>query len=87
MATEDELQRVVLCQRLKSDAVDDYVAAHQSVPDSVVETMEAADVESYELYVKDDIAMPTMDHIWSLDAADSEAEWVGGLERSVPILR
>jgi len=57
----DEVERVVMLQRLKSDAVDDYVEAHEDVPDSVVEAMEEGGVEEYELYVYDDIAIGIMD--------------------------
>lgn len=56
-----DLERVVLLQRLKPDAVDEYVAAHDDVPDSVVEAMQKGGVEGYELYVHDDIAVSVMD--------------------------
>jgi L-rhamnose mutarotase len=57
----DDLERVVMLQRLKSDRVDDYVEAHDDVPDSVVAAMDEADVEEYELYVYDDLAVGIMD--------------------------
>ncbi|WP_248517962.1 L-rhamnose mutarotase [Salinarchaeum laminariae] len=57
----DDLERIVTVQRLKSDAVDDYVAAHDDVPDSVVEAMEDGGVAEYELYVDGDIAIGIME--------------------------
>jgi len=60
MTEEDDSERVVLLQRLQPDAFDDYVAAHDDVPDSVVAAMEEADIEEYELYVKGDVAVSVM---------------------------
>jgi L-rhamnose mutarotase len=57
----DDLERVVMLQRLKPDAVDDYVAAHDNVPDSVVQAMNDGGVEEYELYVYDDLAVSIME--------------------------
>ena len=56
-----DLERVVVVQRLKADAVDEYVEAHDDVPDSVVEAMTEGGVEEYELYVHDDVAVGIMD--------------------------
>ncbi|WP_459191119.1 L-rhamnose mutarotase [Halosimplex sp. J119] len=60
-AEADDLERVVLLQRLKPDATEEYVAAHEDVPDSVVEAMRDGGVENYDLYVHDDIAVSVMD--------------------------
>jgi len=57
----DELERIVMVQRLKPDAVDAYVAAHDDVPSSVVESMREGGVEEYELYVHGNIAVSIMD--------------------------
>jgi len=57
----DDLERIVMLQRLKPDAVDDYVAAHDDGPESVVEAMEEGGVAEYELYVHDDIAVGIME--------------------------
>jgi L-rhamnose mutarotase len=46
---------------LKPDAVDDYVAAHENVPDSVVEAMHEGGVEEYELYLFEDTAVSIME--------------------------
>jgi len=59
-ADDADGERVVLLQRLDPDAVDDYVAAHDDVPDSVVEAMNEAGVEEYELYVEGDVAVSVM---------------------------
>lgn len=58
--TED-LERVVMLQRLEPDAVDDYIEAHDDVPDSVIDAMDEADVAEYELYVHDDVAVGIME--------------------------
>lgn len=63
MSTDDsdDLERVVMLQRLKQDAVDEYVAAHDDVPDSVVDAMNEGGVDEYELYVYEDVAVGIMD--------------------------
>jgi L-rhamnose mutarotase len=63
MSTDDsnDLERVVVLQRLKQDAINDYVAAHDDVPDSVADAMNEGGVDEYELYVYEDIAVGIMD--------------------------
>lgn len=61
MSPANDLQRVVMIQKLKADAVGGYVEAHEDVPDSVIEAMEEGGVETYELYVQDDVAVSIMD--------------------------
>jgi L-rhamnose mutarotase len=56
-----DLERIVVVQRLKPDAVDEYVTAHDDVPDSVVESMRDGGVEEYELYIYEDIAVSIME--------------------------
>jgi len=65
-----DTERVVVLQRLKPDAVDEYVSAHEDVPDSVVSAMEKGSVDEYELYVHDDVAVGIME---VADLAEFEA--------------
>lgn len=54
-------ERAAFVQYLDPDRVDDYVAAHEEVPEAVTETMEAADVHWFDLYVRDDVAVCVME--------------------------
>ncbi|MFB6119631.1 MAG: L-rhamnose mutarotase [Halobacteriaceae archaeon] len=51
------MPRVAFLQRLKPDRVDDYVEAHQDVPTAVTDTMADADVEWFDVFVRDEIAV------------------------------
>ncbi|NGM70508.1 L-rhamnose mutarotase [Natronolimnobius sp. AArcel1] len=53
----DDLERAVYLQRIDPDRKDEYVAAHDDVPDGVTDAMERAGVERFDLYVRDDIAV------------------------------
>ncbi|MEY7851777.1 L-rhamnose mutarotase [Natrarchaeobius sp. A-rgal3] len=53
----DDLERAVYLQRIDPDRRDEYVAAHDDVPDGVTDAMERAGVERFDLYVRDDIAV------------------------------
>lgn len=58
MADEtDDLDRVAMIQHLKSDRVDDYVEAHEDVPDPVVNQMVESGVERFLLFVEDDVSI------------------------------
>jgi L-rhamnose mutarotase len=50
-------ERILLVQRLKPDRVDEYVEAHDDVPDRVVELMEDNGIQRYDLYLYDDLAI------------------------------
>jgi L-rhamnose mutarotase len=52
-----DLEHILLVQELDSDSVEEYVAAHDDVPDRVVELMRTHGVERYELFVYDDLAI------------------------------
>jgi L-rhamnose mutarotase len=49
--------RVVLVQSLEPDRVEEYVAAHDDVPDPVVDVMAENGIERYELFVYDTLAI------------------------------
>lgn len=59
MASQDQpdLERVVMLQRLKPDRVDEYVDAHDDVPDAVTDAMDRGGVHSFRLYVRDAISV------------------------------
>lgn len=57
MGETDDVERVVLVQELKSDRVEDYLAAHEDVPDPVTERMGEGGVEEFRLFVGDDLSI------------------------------
>lgn len=76
-----ETVRAVYVQRLDPDKQARYVDAHNDVPEAVTDAMQRGGVESFELYVRDDIAVCILecaDLDAYLDAVDGEeevAEW------------
>jgi len=52
MANDDPLERVVLVQKLKPDRVDEYLDAHEDVPDPVIERMKQSGVREFRLFVE-----------------------------------
>ncbi|MFB6136815.1 MAG: L-rhamnose mutarotase [Halobacteriaceae archaeon] len=50
-------ERVVMLQELDPDRVDEYLAAHEDVPEAVSDAMERGGVESFELYVRDAVSV------------------------------
>lgn len=63
----DELERTVYLQRIDPDYSEEYLRAHDDVPAEVTDAMERAGVETFQLFVRDDIA------VCILEAADLEA--------------
>ena len=57
MSSNDSLENAAYVQRVHPDHVDDYVAAHESVPDGVTEAMARAGVETFRLFLSGDIAV------------------------------
>lgn len=53
----DVLEHVAMLQRLDPDHVDDYVEAHQDVPETVTEVMAANGVHRFRLWVRDEITV------------------------------
>lgn len=54
--TED-IERAVYVQRIAENQVDEYVEAHERVPEGVKEAMARGGVEEFELYLRDGIAV------------------------------
>ena len=89
--SSDEPERTVIVRRLKPDRVDDYIEAHEDVPNSVVSAMEKAGVEEYDLYVHDDIVVsiieaPDLERLQEINTHNPEVQaWedrVGQYKRS-----
>lgn len=57
----DEFERAVYVQRIDPERTDEYVRAHDDVPDGVTDAMEHGGVERFPLFVRDDIAVCILD--------------------------
>lgn len=55
--TKEELEQVVILQRIKPEMTGEYVAAHDDVPQSVIDAMVEGGVHEYWLYLRDEIAV------------------------------
>lgn len=53
----DDLERAAMLQRLDPDHVDDYLEAHEDVPDAVPEAMERGGVHTFRLFVHGEISV------------------------------
>lgn len=76
---DDDLEEVVMLQRLKPDRIDEYDEAHEDVPQSVIDAMERADVADYRLYRRKEIVvgimwLPSLDRFEEEYGADPENE-------------
>jgi L-rhamnose mutarotase len=60
MSDETDTEQVVMLQRLNPEKRDEYVEAHQDVPQSVSDAMEGADVKEYRLYLREEIVVGVM---------------------------
>jgi L-rhamnose mutarotase len=54
---DTDVERVAMIQYLDSDRVDDYLEAHEDVPDAVADAMDRGGVYTYELFVHDDVSV------------------------------
>ena len=61
MSDETDTEQVVMLQRLDPNKVDEYIEAHEDVPQSVSDAMERAGVEEYRLYVHNEISVGVME--------------------------
>ena len=52
-----DTERAVYVQRIDPDRKDEYREAHESVPEGVSEAMRRGTATSFELYVRDDVAV------------------------------
>jgi L-rhamnose mutarotase len=55
--TATEPDRVLLVQDLDPEKVDDYVEAHDDVPDAVTDAMERGGVHRFDLFVHDGVSI------------------------------
>lgn len=57
MMDDNDLEQVAMIQRLDPERADDYVEAHDDVPDPVVERMTESGVERFLLFVEDGLSI------------------------------
>lgn len=57
MSDQDEIEHGAMIQRLKPDRIEEYLDAHEDVPDAVPEAMERGGVKQFQLFVHDDISI------------------------------
>lgn len=53
----ENTERAVYVQRIDPEHKEEYVAAHNDIPEGVTEAMERGTVTSFDLYVRDDVAV------------------------------
>jgi L-rhamnose mutarotase len=68
------VERAVYLQRIDPDSREDYLAAHDDVPDGVTDAMARGGVRSFELYVRDDVAVCVLE----ADDVDAYLETIDG---------
>ena len=57
MDESTELERVAYLQRIDPDRREEYVAAHDDVPEAVTDAMERSGVTDFRLFVRGDVAV------------------------------
>ena len=73
--------RAVYVQRLDPDQREEYVAAHDEVPEGVTDAMERGGVTDFELYVREDLAVCILEcedidaYLDTVAGDDTVAEW------------
>jgi L-rhamnose mutarotase len=76
-----ETERAVYVQRLDPDRREEYVAAHDDVPEAVTAAMERGGVTEFELYVREDVAVCVLEcedldaYLDAVDGDEAVAEW------------
>ncbi|MFB6141443.1 MAG: L-rhamnose mutarotase [Halosimplex sp.] len=74
-------ERAVYVQRIDPDRRDEYVEAHDDVPEGVTDAMERGTVTDFELYVRDDLAVCILEcedldaYLDAVDGDEAVAEW------------
>jgi L-rhamnose mutarotase len=74
-------ERAVYVQRIDPDRREEYVEAHDDVPDAVTDAMERGGVSSFDLYLRDDIAVCILEaadvdaYLDAVDGDEEVAEW------------
>ena len=76
-----DTERAVYVQRLDPDQREAYVEAHDDVPEGVTDAMARGGVETFELYVRDDIAVCILEcedleaYLDAVNGDETVAEW------------
>jgi len=76
-----ETERAVYIQRLDPDQRQAYVEAHDDVPSAVTDAMERGGVRTFELYLRDDVAVCILEcddldaYLDAVDGDEAVAEW------------
>lgn len=76
-----ELERVVYVQRIDPEHREEYVEAHDDVPEGVSEAMVRGSVERFEVYVRDDVAVCILEardvdeYLNEIDGDEDVEEW------------
>lgn len=77
----EETERAVYVQRLDPDRREEYVAAHEDVPEAVTDAMERGGVTEFDLFVREDVAVCILEardldaYLDELDGDEEVAEW------------
>lgn len=76
-----ETERAVYVQRIDPDHRQEYIDAHDDVPKGVIDAMERGTVTSFDLYVRDDIAVCILEaedldaYLEAIDGDPEVKEW------------
>ncbi|WP_436927537.1 L-rhamnose mutarotase [Halosimplex amylolyticum] len=57
MTDHNSTERVAMLQRLDPDHIDDYLEAHEDVPQAVSDAMDRGGVQEFRLFVRDEISV------------------------------
>ncbi|WP_224337677.1 L-rhamnose mutarotase [Haloprofundus halobius] len=57
MTENQDLEQVAILQRIKPEMTDEYIEAHDNVPESVIDAMVEGGVYEYRLFLRDEIAV------------------------------
>lgn len=76
-----DTERAVYIQRIDPEQREEYLEAHNNVPDGVSQAMKRGGVTEFELYVRDDLAVCILEaqdidaYLESIDGDESVEEW------------
>lgn len=76
-----DTERAVYVQRIDPERRDEYIEAHQSVPEGVSEAMRRGTVTTFELYVRDDVSVCIVEaedldaYFDAVDGDEAVEEW------------
>jgi L-rhamnose mutarotase len=75
------VERAVYIQRIDPERREEYVEAHDEVPEGVRDAMERGGVTDFELYLRDDVAVCILEcedldaYLDAVDDDDAVADW------------